>query len=265
MTVVSRKQAADAVGQDMTARPTFVAGLLRVGARTKRPTAPCHCNGVSSMPRNTARYLVNPTPIDETETCLHSSTMNDRGCCEDGRSCSAGRRPCRMRNRSCSNAHGRTAVTGWQRWGMRVSRTASSAVRYIVRDGGVSAKMRVIVVVLVAVTVLPPPGFATDMFGEGYKPCGDKVSTVEIVDCTTAKTKAWDARLNTAYAALQRTIEPGQREPLRTAQRLWIQYRGANCGFYGAQSGTIRQVQAAECVRAMTQDRALELEQAARP
>jgi uncharacterized protein YecT (DUF1311 family) len=46
------------------------------------------------------------------------------------------------------------------------------------------------------------------------------------------------------------------------AQRLWVQYRDANCGFYGVQDGSIRQVQAAECIRSMTEDRAHELEKA---
>ena len=119
---------------------------------------------------------------------------------------------------------------------------------------------------IVALVVLSgAPALATDMFGDSYKPCGDQPNTIAIVECTAAKTKAWDARLNTAYVALQRIVDHPQRDPLRNAQRLWIQFRDANCGFYGAANGTIRQIQSAECVRAMTQDRALELEQAARP
>ena len=46
------------------------------------------------------------------------------------------------------------------------------------------------------------------------------------------------------------------------AQRLWVQYRDANCAFYGVEDGSIRQVQAAECIRSMTEDRAHELEKA---
>jgi uncharacterized protein YecT (DUF1311 family) len=80
------------------------------------------------------------------------------------------------------------------------------------------------------------------------------------VDCVDAKAKSWDRRLNAAYAALQKRVEAGQRDPLRAAQRLWVQYRDANCRFYGSQDGSIRQVQAAECLRAMTEARSLELE-----
>jgi uncharacterized protein YecT (DUF1311 family) len=103
------------------------------------------------------------------------------------------------------------------------------------------------------------------MFGEGYKPCGDAPNTLAVVECTEAKTKAWDQRLNAAYATLQRAADPAQREPLRKAQRLWVQYRDANCAFYAAGEGTIHRIEAAECLRAMTADRAEELEAAARP
>src|SRR5689334_1549954 len=98
------------------------------------------------------------------------------------------------------------------------------------------------------------------MFRPGLQPCGDKTSTLAVVECVKAKTNIADQRLNVANKALQTRIDPAQRQPLLTAQRLWVQYRDANCGFYGVQDGSIRQVQAAECIRSMTEDRASELE-----
>ena len=68
--------------------------------------------------------------------------------------------------------------------------------------------------------------------------------------------------MDTAYKNLAQRIDAGQRGPLKAAQRLWTQHRDANCGFYDSQEGTIRQIQGAECLRAMTQDRVLELEKA---
>jgi uncharacterized protein YecT (DUF1311 family) len=115
---------------------------------------------------------------------------------------------------------------------------------------------------LFCLTALARPAAATELFGPDYAPCGDKSNTLAIVACVEAKAKAWDQRLNAAYTTLQQRISEGQREPLRAAQRLWVQYRDANCRFYDAQDGTIRQIQAAECLRAMTQDRAIELEKA---
>ena len=68
--------------------------------------------------------------------------------------------------------------------------------------------------------------------------------------------------MNAAYKALQARIEANQRQSLLAAQRLSVIYRDANCGFYGVQDGSIRQVQAAECIRSMMDDRARELEKA---
>ena len=102
------------------------------------------------------------------------------------------------------------------------------------------------------------------MYGAEYTRCSES-STVGIVDCVSAAAKNWDKRLNTAYKALARRSDPAQREPLKGAQRLWVQYRDANCRFYRAGEGSISQVEAAECVRAMTQQRTCEMETASRP
>jgi hypothetical protein len=101
---------------------------------------------------------------------------------------------------------------------------------------------------LFAVTELawmPALPAAAEMFGRGFQPSGDKSST-----------------LAAAYKALQARIDAPQHQPLLAAQRLWLQYRDANCGFYGVQDGSIQQVQAAECIRSMTAARARELEKA---
>ena len=85
-------------------------------------------------------------------------------------------------------------------------------------------------------------------------------STVAIVNCVNAATKVWDRRLNNAYRAALAGVDAGQRTPLQVAQRLWIQYRDANCRFYAAREGSLRDVEAAECMRSMTQQRACESE-----
>jgi uncharacterized protein YecT (DUF1311 family) len=121
---------------------------------------------------------------------------------------------------------------------------------------------RMLVLEIPLLTLLAAAPAGAEMFGPGFEPCGDQRSTVEVVDCIAGKTKTWDQRLNAAYQALQQRIDPGQREPLRAAQRLWLQYRDANCGFYGSREGSLRRVEAAECLRAMTEERATELEKA---
>ena len=63
-----------------------------------------------------------------------------------------------------------------------------------------------------------------------------------------------------AYQQALKDAEPKQREQLRVAQRLWIQYRDANCLYYGLGEGTIARIEAGECMRNMTEARANELE-----
>ncbi|PAY04009.1 DUF1311 domain-containing protein [Bradyrhizobium sp. UFLA03-84] len=82
-----------------------------------------------------------------------------------------------------------------------------------------------------------------------------------MVECLKAKTAQWDKRMNVAYQqALKDAAGDKQREQLRTAQRLWIQYRDANCLYYDLGEGTIARLDAGECMRSMTEARAKELE-----
>ena len=85
-------------------------------------------------------------------------------------------------------------------------------------------------------------------------------STFEMVDCLKAKTAQWDKRMTAAYQQALKDAAPQQRERLRAAQRLWIQYRDANCLYYGLGEGTIARIDAGECMRSMTEARARELE-----
>jgi uncharacterized protein YecT (DUF1311 family) len=90
-------------------------------------------------------------------------------------------------------------------------------------------------------------------------------STPEMVNCLAAKTAQWDKRMNAAYQKALGDAGPQQREQLRAAQRLWIQYRDANCLYYGLGEGTIARVDAGECLRSTTEARARELEGAGHP
>jgi uncharacterized protein YecT (DUF1311 family) len=104
---------------------------------------------------------------------------------------------------------------------------------------------------------LTAPAFAGEQ-GDPDANCDG--STYEMVECLKAKTAWWDKRLNAAYAKALSEAQPKQREQLRAAQRLWIQYRDANCLYYGLGEGTIARIEAGECMRSMTEARAKELE-----
>ena len=85
-------------------------------------------------------------------------------------------------------------------------------------------------------------------------------NTFEMVDCLKAKTAQWDKRMTIAYQQAIKDAGQQQREQLRAAQRLSLQYRDANCVSYGMGEGTIARIDAGECMRNMTEARARELE-----
>ena len=86
-------------------------------------------------------------------------------------------------------------------------------------------------------------------------------STYEIVECLKAEAAQWDKRLNAAYQqALKDAVDKKQAEQLRKAQRLWVQYRDANCLYYDLGEGTIARIETGYCTVDLTKTRALELE-----
>ena len=86
-------------------------------------------------------------------------------------------------------------------------------------------------------------------------------STYEIVECLKAQVAQWDKRLNAAYQqALKDAVSPQQAAQLRKAQRLWVQYRDANCLYYDLGEGTIARIETGYCTKDLTKTRALELE-----
>lgn len=90
--------------------------------------------------------------------------------------------------------------------------------------------------------------------------CGNSGNTFQIMQCLKGATEIWDRRLNAAYREALKLTEGRQREQLLTAQRAWIAYRDANCLYYGLGPGTIASIEAGDCMRSMTETRALELE-----
>ena len=110
---------------------------------------------------------------------------------------------------------------------------------------------------LVGVLALVSVAHAGDQ-GDPEQSCDG--NTFQMVECLKAKTAQWDKRLNIAYQKAVQDAQPAQRDQLRAAQRLWVQYRDANCLYYGLGEGTIARLDAGECMRSMTEVRAKELE-----
>ena len=96
--------------------------------------------------------------------------------------------------------------------------------------------------------------------------CHQRETTVDIMECLNGLTVQWDKRLNTVYQGALEASESGDRHTaLAQAERAWLAFRKDNCGWCGAQEGTIREVAGAQCMLTMTRDRATELEASLRP
>jgi uncharacterized protein YecT (DUF1311 family) len=90
--------------------------------------------------------------------------------------------------------------------------------------------------------------------------CADRKSTTDIVECLATQTAVWDRRLGMAFQKLLESLPTRRRDRLRNAQRLWIQFRDANCAYFASRSGSIARVEASHCLLRLTTARALELE-----
>lgn len=101
------------------------------------------------------------------------------------------------------------------------------------------------------------------LFTEQFSVCMDKSEgvTSAMLNCIRAETTIQDARLNATYKKLREQLTPERKVELRDVQRIWIQYRDANCSFYAdPDGGTLATVMSNDCVLQETAARAKELE-----
>ena len=102
-----------------------------------------------------------------------------------------------------------------------------------------------------------------DLFTGRYDNCMENSGgvTVTMLNCMDEEMVTQDARLNGVYKKLMEQLTTDRSEQLRTAQRIWIKYRDANCHFYAdPNGGTIATVNASACFLSETAERASELE-----
>jgi uncharacterized protein YecT (DUF1311 family) len=103
---------------------------------------------------------------------------------------------------------------------------------------------------------------AKDMTKE-YLACVGKAEGVtdKTLDCVSAEFDRQDTRLNDAYKKLISKLSKDRAKSLVEAQRAWIKFRDANCGFYhDPDGGSAAHIAGNECMLNATVDRANELE-----
>src|SRR5262245_61343448 len=72
-----------------------------------------------------------------------------------------------------------------------------------------------------------------------YSTCLGKSNgvTIEMINCMLAETRHQDARLNENYKRLISKLPTERKNALVEAQRAWLRFRDANCGFYADPEG----------------------------
>lgn len=116
---------------------------------------------------------------------------------------------------------------------------------------------------VVAGAVLGSLAWAGEEPSAAFNRCMDASGgvTASVLECIQDETEQQDARLNWVYKVLSRQLSAERRQELLVAQRLWIKYRDANCGFYlDPEGGSMAAIMASDCVMQMTLQRASELQ-----
>ena len=115
----------------------------------------------------------------------------------------------------------------------------------------------------VALCLSTGPAAADDRnFTQEYLQCLDRSGgvTAEMINCILAETNRQDAKLNERYKKLILKLPKQRQTALVEAQRAWMRFRDANCGFYNdPEGGTVAQLIAHECFLKAVVDRAEEL------
>lgn len=93
--------------------------------------------------------------------------------------------------------------------------------------------------------------------------CSNAVSTPDINECAAREQKQVEARLNTVYQRVLKTVTDRKvRTQFVSAQRLWVKYREADCKavYEKYAGGTIRTVMFIGCMQNRAETRIKELE-----
>lgn len=87
---------------------------------------------------------------------------------------------------------------------------------------------------------------AESLYSKTYEHCIDKSEgvTSNILDCTGAEYNRLDKALNAAYKKLMKSLDKGDQERLRQAQRAWLKYRESNGAYIQNQGGTMASIEA---------------------
>ena len=87
--------------------------------------------------------------------------------------------------------------------------------------------------------------------------CGNENNQASMNACSFEQWKSADTVLNRDYQALLRRMDPKSQKLLRSAQRAWLAYRDAECGFIASASegGSVQPMARYGCLQDATEKR----------
>lgn len=123
---------------------------------------------------------------------------------------------------------------------------------------------KVWMVLLASMACMAAPAMAGETeLSQRFTTCMERADgvSIDMHACIAAEHERQDGRLNRAYKTLSAALTPARKAQLVAGQRLWIQFRDANCAFYNdPDTGTMGNLEGVMCELQMTADRSAELE-----
>ncbi len=125
-------------------------------------------------------------------------------------------------------------------------------------------KIRTIALLISLLILQPRLVYASSVkLSPNYEKCIVRAGAVDpaVLDCINKEYELQDKRLNVSYKALMAKLNSSRKAQLQEAQRLWLKFIEANCGFYhDPDGGSVALMMAAQCSVDARAQRANELE-----
>src|SRR5258707_4440869 len=114
---------------------------------------------------------------------------------------------------------------------------------------------------LLTAVLLTIPAYGQHM-NEKDSPCANVVVTTELTHCLFDARLRADIKLESVYKEILGRLEGAEATSLTKAQRLWFQYRDANCSAERSlyEGGTAKAPVYYACLESMTRERTRELQ-----
>lgn len=115
---------------------------------------------------------------------------------------------------------------------------------------GLFRRVAMRVACLVAIGAGPLAAQEAQPGSAAYTSCMAKaLTTVDMVSCMNDEMALQDKALNMVYQQALAALPIDQRQKLRAAQRVWLDFRQKDCDvFYGKETGTIASIDAGGCM-----------------